>query len=607
MLYPYNTVLVKLHIESVRSLFHPHPIGSKIYTVKEREKFKQFSLFIILITPYIAPMQTSFHIISLISELKNEIEGGKIAATEFYKKERTAFLIIKNKKRLALAFQYHPTKSGVYLIPPSKIELKTKEKPWPIFKLDGEVITDIKQIGFDRFIEITLESNNKKKYLIIEAIGPNGNLWYLNSEYQKEATLRKKDFKAGDIYEIPQPQERLNPITITAEELVEKQHEKQDLAPIYLLERYVSGFNLTLAREVLHRAEFDDDSFDSENAKVVIKKIGEVIQLFKRFDMGYLYQVKGIFEAYPFKLASIDKQPEKFKSLSLAVKEMTERKSEKIEAVDEEKVIRDAVKKSIKKLEKRVKNIESDITQAEDFEVYKLYGDLLQINFEKIKKGMTAIVVENQFVDSLDEIEISLNETMTPHENVELYFKKHRKGREGLELLKRRLAITKDEVKSLKAIADELDLHFNNAKEKYASEIKSLLPKEQLKAQVAERLPYREYQLSTGLTIYIGRDGADNDRTTFDFAKPYELWFHASQCPGSHVVMKFPNKNFEPSKQEIAETAAIAAYHSKARNDSMVPVIYTERKYVRKPRKAKPGLVTVEREKSVMVEPKEAE
>jgi predicted ribosome quality control (RQC) complex YloA/Tae2 family protein len=69
------------------------------------------------------------------------------------------------------------------------------------------------------------------------------------------------------------------------------------------------------------------------------------------------------------------------------------------------------------------------------------------------------------------------------------------------------------------------------------------------------------------------------------------------------VVIKYPNKSFQPSKREIEETAAIAAFHSKARKNSLVPVIYTERKYVRKPRKAKPGLVTVEREKSIMVAP----
>jgi predicted ribosome quality control (RQC) complex YloA/Tae2 family protein len=119
------------------------------------------------------------------------------------------------------------------------------------------------------------------------------------------------------------------------------------------------------------------------------------------------------------------------------------------------------------------------------------------------------------------------------------------------------------------------------------------------------RLPYREYTLSTGARIYVGRDGADNDSTTFQHAKPFELWFHAQQCPGSHVILKFPNKSFVPSKIEIEETASAAAFYSKARKNKLVPVIYTERKYVRKPRGAKAGLVVVDREKSVMVPPRD--
>ncbi|UCE25102.1 MAG: DUF814 domain-containing protein, partial [Candidatus Zixiibacteriota bacterium] len=160
-----------------------------------------------------------------------------------------------------------------------------------------------------------------------------------------------------------------------------------------------------------------------------------------------------------------------------------------------------------------------------------------------------------------------------------------------------------DELGGLTAIQNDLEQNFDSARQKYEPEIMSLLPGERAEREVAPRLPYRPYVLSSGLTIFVGRDGADNDRTTFEFARPYELWFHTQQCAGSHVVMKYPNKSFEPSRREIEETAAIAAYFSKARKDSLVPVVYTQRKYVRKPRRAKPGLVLVEREKSVMVEP----
>ncbi|MDD5426370.1 MAG: NFACT RNA binding domain-containing protein, partial [candidate division Zixibacteria bacterium] len=204
-------------------------------------------------------------------------------------------------------------------------------------------------------------------------------------------------------------------------------------------------------------------------------------------------------------------------------------------------------------------------------------------------------------------LKIELDRALSPQENIESYFKKFRKGREGGELLKRRLEITRNEYEEILKILTDLEFNFNLARERYSSEINSILPKTGNREVIALRLPYKEYQLSTGLTIFVGRDGSDNDRTTFDYAKPYELWFHTQQCPGSHVVMKYPNKSFEPSKREIEETAAIAAFHSKARNDSLVPVVYTERKYVRKPKKAKPGLVMVEREKSIMVTPKKPE
>ena len=149
----------------------------------------------------------------------------------------------------------------------------------------------------------------------------------------------------------------------------------------------------------------------------------------------------------------------------------------------------------------------------------------------------------------------------------------------------------------------EFERNFEEASHRYPE----FLPKAATPAAVstAIRRPYREYQTSTGLTVFVGKTGGDNDRTTFEYARPYDLWFHASQCPGSHVVMRFPNKTFEPSKREIEEVASITAFFSKARGASKVPVSYTLKKYVRKPRNGKPGLVLIEHEKTIMVVPRE--
>jgi predicted ribosome quality control (RQC) complex YloA/Tae2 family protein len=282
---------------------------------------------------------------------------------------------------------------------------------------------------------------------------------------------------------------------------------------------------------------------------------------------------------------------------------MTVIRRTQVETVDETRRLKDAVKRAVKRLERRGTKIEQDVKDASDYRRYKKMGELLQINFGKIKKGMAEITLEDVYTQPPTEITIRLDPALSPSANVETYFKKHRKGRQGLKLLQRRLVVTKEERARLSTIQSELEEDFESARRRYDQEITTLLPRRTTRPDTLPRLPYREYTLATGVRIFVGRDGADNDHTTFKFARSYELWFHAQQCPGSHVVMKFPNKSFEPSRLEIEEAAAVAAYFSKARKNSLVPVIYTHRRYVRKPRKAGPGLVTVEREKSVMVAP----
>ena len=111
-------------------------------------------------------MQTSLHIMALVKQLRRELMGAKIVDTAFYKKERAVHLFAKNPKtRMALIFIYHPTGHGTFLVPASKIDVRTREKPWPVFNLDGAVISDVEQFAFDRiftsvsYTHLTLPTN----------------------------------------------------------------------------------------------------------------------------------------------------------------------------------------------------------------------------------------------------------------------------------------------------------------------------------------------------------------------------------------------------------------------------------------------------------------
>ncbi len=559
-------------------------------------------------------MQTAFHILSLVNELKKEIVGGEIVSTEFYKKERAAYIFVKHhKSTYALGLLFHPTGFGTFEVPASKIKIETREKPWPFFELVGATVTDVKQVGFDRIFEIEVDKDKSKLRLIFESIGPNGNIWLLDSENKIKATLRKRDVETGDKYKPLSLPDSLNPLEITAKQLTSRLQQPAGVPLYQVLQRNIFGLNKSLAREIIKRARINESQeLDSESTAALVENIKEFTKLFAYADTGYLYQIKAGIEIYPFKLSSVELQPEKFKSLSFAVLEMTQRKQVAVEEEGQEKTIIEAVKRAVKKTEKRIVHIESDLAKAQDFENYKKLGELIQINMSSIKKGMKEITIEDVYSNAPKKFVIELDPALTAVENAEKYFKKYQKAREGLEQMQRRLEISKLEHENLREMQDALESDYENARHRFESELAELLPKESLThpkgwGTQTVRLPYKEYELKSGVKIFVGRDGADNDRTTFEFAKPYELWFHTQQCAGSHTVLKFPHKSFEPSKREIEETAAIAAYFSKARNDTLVPVAYTQRKYVRKPRKAKPGLVTIEREKSVMVVPKKPE
>jgi len=111
------------------------------------------------------------------------------------------------------------------------------------------------------------------------------------------------------------------------------------------------------------------------------------------------------------------------------------------------------------------------------------------------------------------------------------------------------------------------------------------------------------YELPGGWTVLVGKTDRDNDRLSIKLAKPQDWWFHVHGMPGSHVVLKIKENGEEPGPQVLKEAASIAAYHSKARKGGTVPVSCTRARYVTKPRGAKPGTVTIRKEKTLKVQP----
>jgi predicted ribosome quality control (RQC) complex YloA/Tae2 family protein len=125
-------------------------------------------------------------------------------------------------------------------------------------------------------------------------------------------------------------------------------------------------------------------------------------------------------------------------------------------------------------------------------------------------------------------------------------------------------------------------------------------------AAAGPRLPYRPYRTSGGLEVRVGRGGRDNDELTFRHSSPQDIWIHARDVAGAHVILRWSDAEANPPHRDLVEAATLAALHSRARTSGLVAVDWTRRKYVRKPRKAPPGRVAPERVKTLFVEPDEA-
>ncbi|NMC42438.1 MAG: fibronectin-binding domain-containing protein [candidate division Zixibacteria bacterium] len=548
-------------------------------------------------------MLSSLDITRILAESSRHLEGGLLSAIEYYRKERALQLYVKREKRYCLTMSFHPQRNGFFILPAGRSRLETTEKPRPFAKeMIDSTVTSIQQYPNDRIVEMEVTSGKHRAYLVFEFLGPNGNVWGLDEKKHIVASLRDKAFTAGQPYQPAALPEKLDPLGITVDDLKCLFENAPEINPARLLEKGMYGFGYDLARSLTGDISAAGELTAPEALSRVHDGIQAIVAAYRSTDRPiYVYRLKGKPAFFPVKLAGIEPVG-KFATLSEAQWETHDAVRETVETDNLQEKTLKAVDARLKRLQRLLVNLDNDIARAADYERYRQFADLLKIHMSKLRRGMESIDLDDLYHDGAM-VTIPLDPALGGSENIEQYSRRYRKGKEGLALLERRRANTRQELESLEEVRALFEGDFETASKRYPEYVHTTVSTPA--GSPAVRRPYREYRTSTGLTVFVGKTGGDNDRTTFEYARPYDLWFHTSQCPGSHVVLKVPHKTFEPSKREIEEVAAITAFFSKARGAAKVPVSYTLKKYVRKPRGGKPGLVLIEHEKTIMVAPQE--
>jgi predicted ribosome quality control (RQC) complex YloA/Tae2 family protein len=572
----------------------------------------------------------------LIPELQETLLGCRISDLLISPDQKQILFLLRGREgKVGLYFSAHPENYRMEIWDREKIEQQAKglQKTNLFWYTLGGYIHQVEQTDFDRIIKFSCEKKTpfgpgERYHLIFELTGRNSNVILVKLDGNIVDCLRKIDATKSRLRQVlpgekylppPSPKKR-NPLAVEKAEFSNSISSSEKSVIDWLLSTFL-GIDRFLGENLLNKSQVDPEGKGSELSPEEIERLWQVFrQIFDRISNGkFRFMVitdteKNIplaISCVRLKLAP-DERSILCSSMSEVIGVFFSRKLQREKRQKELHRLSKLVRRHLKRLLQRAKKIQDDLTQAERFEEFKRFGELLMINKEKIKKGQESAKLADVFESQHPHIEIPLDPKLSPISNAQRYFKKYKKAKEALKIIQKRDSETKDKVTHLEQISKRLEA---SPEEKDFEEIRrdliqlgllsrSTIEESKSFRKLKQKKPqFRTFVTESGAEILVGRNNRENDYLTFKFARPDDLWFHTQDVPGSHVLLKRKDKRAESTPEQIRQAARIAAYYSKARGEKKAPVVYTQAKYVRKPKKAKPGLALVEREKTILVEP----
>lgn len=264
-----------------------------------------------------------------------------------------------------------------------------------------------------------------------------------------------------------------------------------------------------------------------------------------------------------------------------------------------------------RKLLKLIQNLNSDLEKHGDPDLWKRYGDLILANISSAVRDGDEVLVTDYFDAGSPQILIAGERQLSLNEIAEGYFRSYTKARNGKRVIAERIAKAERTLEKAEDALKRIQIAISNSDLVYLesfSERRQLASLElagKKKRSQAGFKGARRFISTDGLEILVGKKATDNDLLTFRVAKSLDTWLHAADYPGSHVVVRGHGKKSIPDRT-LLEAAQLAAFYSDAREQPKAAVRYTQKKFVNKPRKAAPGLVSLSAFKTIIVEPKVA-
>ncbi|HEL2509926.1 TPA: NFACT family protein [Streptococcus suis] len=539
-----------------------------------------------------------FFLHHMTAELKANLEGGRIQKINQPFEQEIVLNIRSNRQSHKLLLSAHSVFGRVQLTQSDFTNPKVPNTFTMILRkyLQGAIIEEIRQLDNDRILEFSVSNKDEigdhiQATLIVEIMGKHSNIILVDKSEQKIIEAIKhvgfsqnsyRTILPGSTYIRPPETHSLNPYTVSDEKLFEILS-TQELSPKNL-QQVFQGLGRDTASELASHLQTDR------------------LKNFRAFfDQATQPSLTDKSYAALLFANSPEKQPH-FESLSSLLDFYYQDKAERDRVAQQANELIKRVASELEKNRKKLVKQEQELADTETAELVRQKGELLTTYLHQVPNDQASVTLDNYYTGQ--ELEIELDVALTPSQNAQRYFKKYQKLKEAVKHLTNLIEETKTTIVYLESV----DTMLGQASLAEIDEIREeLIETGYLKRRHREKIHKRQkperYLATDGNTIIlVGKNNLQNDELTFKMAKKGELWFHAKDIPGSHVVI---TDNLDPSDEVKTDAAELAAYFSKARHSNLVQVDMIEAKKLHKPTGGKPGFVTYRGQKTLRVTPTE--
>lgn len=565
---------------------------------------------------------------NLINDFNNTILGGNISKISQPEKDELILTIKSNKTSYRLLMSANASLPLCYFTSTNKQSPMNAPTFCMVLRkhLANARIVSITQPGFERIIDFKLEHLNELadlcvKHLIIELMGKHSNIIFTDDNGNIIDSIKHisamvssvREVLPGREYFIPHSDTKSNPLEITKDLFINTVFSKD--IPLYkALYNNFTGISPLIANEICSRAGVFSDT---NTAQLNEDERFHVYNIFSHL----LDDVKsGIFTpniirqgGTPIEYSSTtlsiyeDMESIQYDNISNLIEEYYAAKSISTRIHQKSSDLRKVVSNSIERASKKYDLQLRQLNDTDKKDKFKLYGELIMTYAYDIEESSKEYNALNYYDNTY--IRITLDPTLSPVENANIYFDKYNKLKRTFNALSEQIVDTKNELTHLESIATSLELaisesDLNSIKKELVmcGYIKaSKLDDRKNKNNKASTIQPYHYISRDGYDIYVGRNNFQNDELTFKFAEGGDWWFHVKGSAGSHVIVKSRGKELPDSVFEDA--GALAAFYSKENGADKVEIDYTLKKNVKKPNNGKPGFVVYYTNYSLIASP----